>query len=149
MLVPISPAAGAQKEEGVGNYDLCARDIMQVEVATILGDLSVTEAARLMLSEGVRSLIIEPRSESDPYAVITYSDIVCKVLAEGRSPDQVIIDEVMTKPLITIPPQMKIRYIAQLLRQTGIGHIPVVDCGELLGIVSMTDLVTEIVARWE
>ncbi len=131
----------------MANYDLCARDIMQVEVATILGDLSVADAVRQMRIEGVRSLIVERRDRSDPYAIITYSDIVGKVLAEGKDPEHVTVDSIMTKPLITIPPDMKVEFIARLFRQHGIGHAPVLECGELLGIVSMTDLVTEIIAE--
>jgi len=46
------------REGQVANYALCARDIMQVEIATILGDASIGEAARLMLQEGVRSLLV-------------------------------------------------------------------------------------------
>lgn len=131
----------------MANYDLRAADIMQVEIASILGDLSVAEAARLMRQEGVRSLIVVPRSEDDPLAIITYSDIVTRVLARGDDPDRVTVDAVMTKPLITIPPTMKAGYIARLFRQTSIGHVPVVDCGRLVGIVSMTDLVTEMIAE--
>jgi CBS domain-containing protein len=51
----------------------------------------------------------------------------------------------MTKPAITIPPSMDVKHIARLFRQTRIGHAPVVDGGKLLGVVSMTDLVTEVI----
>jgi CBS domain-containing protein len=129
----------------MANYNLCARDIMQVEVATILDDASIQEAAHQMRLEGVRSLLIEPRHEQDPYAIITYTDIVHKVLAEQRDPARVHVYEIMTKPLITIPPDMGVQYIARLFRQSGIGHAPVVDCGKLLGVVSMTDLITEVI----
>jgi CBS domain-containing protein len=131
----------------MANYQLHAGDIMQVEIATILGDLSVAEAARQMLFEGVRSLIVEPRSASDPLAIITYSDIVNRVLAHKQDPAQITVDAVMTKPLITVPPSMPVEHIARLFRQHQIGHVPVVECGKLVGIVSMTDLVTEIVAE--
>ena len=126
-------------------YGLSARDIMQVEIATILADASVAEAAALMRQEGVRSLIIEPRSEEDPYSIITYSDIVRKVLAEGLDPGEMPVENVMTKPVVLIPPTLQVEYIARLFRQTGIGHVPVVDCGKLLGVVSMTDLITEVI----
>jgi CBS domain-containing protein len=131
----------------MANYELCAGDIMQVEIATILGDLSVAEAARQMLFEGVRSLIVEPRSASDPLAIITYSDIVNRVLAHKQDPEQITVDAVMTKPLITVPPNMPVEYIARLFRQHRIGHVPVVEGDKLIGIVSMTDLVTEIIAE--
>jgi signal-transduction protein with cAMP-binding, CBS, and nucleotidyltransferase domain len=129
----------------VPKYELTARDIMQTEIATILGDASVSDAAHQMRAEGVRSLIVVPRDEHDSLAIITYSDIVSKVLATGRDPERVAVDEVMTKPLITISPTMVAQHIAGLFKQTGIGHAPVIECNKLIGIVSMTDLITEVI----
>lgn len=131
----------------MANYDLTARDIMQVEIAAILGDASIVDAAAQMRFEGVRSLLIVPRSPSDPYAIITFSDIVNRVLAHGHDPAKMQVHEVMTKPVITVPPDMRVEYIARLFQQSKIGHVPVTDCGELLGIVSMTDLVTEVITE--
>jgi CBS domain-containing protein len=131
----------------VANYDLTARDIMQVEIAAILGDATIVDAAAQMRYEGVRSLLIVPRNPSDPYAIITFSDIVNQVLAHGHDPAMMQVHEVMTKPLITVPPDMRVEYIARLFQQSKIGHVPVMDCGELLGIVSMTDLVTEVITE--
>jgi len=131
----------------MANYNLNASDIMQVEVATILGDATVQEAASVMRLEGVRSLIVVPRNDGDSLAIITYSDIVSKVLAEGRDPEKVLVHQIMTKPLVVVPPTMRVEHIARLFRQTGIGHVPVIDCGQLLGMVSMTDLITEVISE--
>lgn len=138
------------KEEGIGNvgkYQLTARDIMQIEVATILGDATISDAAEMMRLEGVRSLLIVPRNDNDPYGIVTYSDIVSKVLAEGLNPKELTVDEIMTKPLVTVPPNLPAKYIARLFHQTRIGHVPVFDGGKLLGIVSMTDLITEVITE--
>jgi CBS domain-containing protein len=129
----------------MGNYHLRARDIMHTEVASILDDGTIEEAASLMRLEGVRSLIVVPHHSDDSYGIITYADIISKVLAEGRDPGRVRVDEVMTKPAITIPPGMEVKHIARLFRQTRIGHVPIVDGNKLLGIVSMTDLITEVI----
>jgi CBS domain-containing protein len=99
-----------------------------------------------MRLEGVRSLIIVPKSAGDPFGIVTFSDIVYKVLAEGRDAKNTRVEEIMTKPVVTVGPDMKASYIAKLFCQTRIGHVPVVDCGELLGMVSMTDLITEVIA---
>ena len=123
------------------NYHLHARDIMQTEVATILGDMHISEAVSHMRFEGVRSLLAEPRTPDDPYGIITYSDIVRKVLAEGFDPNLIEVHRVMTKPLITLSPDLKVEYIARLFKQSGIGHAPVVDDEKVLGIVSTTDLI--------
>jgi CBS domain-containing protein len=131
----------------VANYHLCAKDIMQVEIATILDNMTVTEAAEQMRFEGVRSLIVEPHGEGDSYGIIAYADIVGKVLAKGLDPKAVYVHEVMTKPVITVNPDMPAQHIARLFGQHGFGHAPVVDCGKLLGVVSMTDLVTELLTE--
>ncbi|MBN1313361.1 MAG: CBS domain-containing protein [Anaerolineae bacterium] len=131
----------------MANYSLRARDIMQVEVATILEDATIAEAALQMRLEGVRSLIIEPLNADDPFGIVTHSDMVTRVLAEGKDPALVQIHEIMIKPAVQIPPGMDVEHIARLFRQTGIGHAPVVESGKLLGIISMTDLVTEVITE--
>lgn len=133
----------------MANYHLRAREIMQIEVATILEDSTVAEAAQAMRLEGVRSLIVVPRNSGDPYGIVTYSDIVTKVLAEGSDPAVVRIDTIMTKPAVVIGPEMEVEYIARLFRQVGVGHAPVVEDGRLLGMISMTDLVTEVIPEPE
>lgn len=126
------------------NYNLRAKDIMQVEVATILDDATILEVAHQMRLEGVRSLVVIPHGEGDPFGIITYVDIVGKVLAEERDPKTVKVHEVMTKPAITVEPDMPVQFIARIFQQHRFGHLPVVDCGELKGIVSMTDLIIEL-----
>ncbi len=131
----------------MGSYRMRAKEIMQVEIATILDDATVAEAADLMRLEGVRSLIVVPHDKLDSFAIITYSDIVKKVIANGHNFSRIQVHEIMTKPAITISPDMEVIDIARLFRQTGIGHAPVVDGNELKGMVSMTDLITEVIAE--
>jgi len=131
------------------NYNLRAKDVMSVELATILDDATVAEAAQLMRLEGVRSLVVERHDEQDAYGIVTFSDICSRVLANGRDPSQVKVEEIMTKPAVTIAPMLEVKYVARLFRQVGISHLPVVEDGKLAGIVSMTDLVTELIPEPE
>ena len=133
----------------MANYELCAKDIMQVEVATILDDATISEAIHHMRYEGVRSLVVVPYSNGDPFGIITYADIVNKILADKKDPEAVHVHDIMTKPAITIPPTMRVDHIANLFRSHHFGHVLVVDCGELHGIVSMTDLIVEVVPEPE
>jgi CBS domain-containing protein len=126
-------------------YQLRAQDIMQVELATILDDATVAEAAKLMRAEGVRSLIVEPHDQGDPLGIISFADMVSKVLAHGHDPEKMLVHQIMTKPAIVIDPTMPVQYIARLIDRTRAGHVPVVKNGEVLGMVSMTDLVTEVI----
>jgi CBS domain-containing protein len=129
----------------MSNYHLTARDIMQTDLATILPELSVQDAAALMRHHGVRSLIVEKDTPDDAYGLITFADIVSKVLAHGFDPAEMRVDEVMTKPLIVVNPSLKVELIARLFANHRIGHAPVIENHQLIGIVSMTDLVTEVI----
>jgi CBS domain-containing protein len=131
----------------MANYHLCARDIMQTEVATVLPELSVQDAAALMRHQGVRSLVVEKDSDDDAYGLITYADIVTKVLAHGFDPAEIRVDEVMTKPLIVVNASLKVEMIARLFAHHRVGHAPVIEDHRLVGIVSMTDLVVEVITE--
>jgi CBS domain-containing protein len=131
----------------MANYNLTARDIMQTDVATILPELTVQDAAALMRHHGVRSLIVEKDAEDDAYGLITYADIVSKVLANGFDPAEMRVDEVMTKPLIVVNPSLKAELIARLFARHRIGHAPVIEDHRLIGVVSMTDLITEVITE--
>jgi CBS domain-containing protein len=131
----------------MANYHLCARDIMQTEVATVLPELTVQDAAALMRYQGVRSLVVEKETDDDAYGLITYADIVTKVLAHGFDPAEIRVDEVMTKPLIVVNASLKVEIIARLFAHHTVGHAPVIEDHRLVGIVSMTDLVVEVITE--
>jgi CBS domain-containing protein len=131
----------------MANYELTARDIMQTEIATVLPELTVQDAAALMRHHGVRSLIVEKDTEDDAYGMITYADIVKKVLAYGFDPAEVRVDDIMTKPLIVVNPSLKVEMIARLFATYRVGHAPVIEDHKLVGIVSMTDLVVEAITE--
>ncbi|OLP16664.1 hypothetical protein BST81_19700 [Leptolyngbya sp. 'hensonii'] len=116
-----------------------AKDIMTEEVATIRGSATVAEAVKLMKFKGLRSLVVERRHEEDAFGLVTEADIVNQVVAYGKDPKQVRVHEVMTKPCVVINPDLAVEYVARLFVQTGIDRAPVIQ-GELLGIISVTDI---------
>lgn len=116
------------------------KDIMTTTVVTIRGSASVAEAVELMKAKKLRALIVEPRSAQDPFGTITESDIVYNVAAFGHDPKKVRVYEVMTKPCITVYPELGVEYLARLFAQSRIRRAPVVDGKQLLGIVSISDI---------
>jgi len=119
-----------------------AKDIMSEDVATIRGSATVAEAIRLMKIKELRDLIVEPRDDEDAYGILTATDIISKVIGYGKDPKDVRVYEIMTKPCIVVNPDLAIEYVARLFANTGILQAPVIR-GELLGIISMTDLLTK------
>lgn len=119
-----------------------AADIMTTDVVTIRGSATVAEAVKLMKEKGLRALIVNRRHEEDAYGIVTETDIVYKVTAFGTDPKQVRIYEIMTKPCITVNPNLAVEYVARLFAQNRIRRAPVIE-GKLLGIISVTDILSK------
>ena len=118
-----------------------AKDIMRRNVVTIDGMATVREAIAKMRSENVTTLIVNKRDPRDAWGIVTIPDLVREVIAPGRSQDNTNVYEIMTKPVITVPAEMDIRYVARLIQRVGVRKTPVEDQGELLGMISLSDLV--------
>jgi len=116
--------------------DITVRQIMRTDVTEVDGLIDIMEAMRIMKRVGATCLIVKKRDEHDEYGMVLFSDIAKKVIAKDRAPERVNTFEVMTKPVVAVRPDMKIRHCARLFEHFGISHAPVIDKDELVGIVS-------------
>ena len=116
-----------------------AEDIMTTDVVTISGSATVADAVDLMKYKGLRALIVEPRTENDPYGMVTETDIIYKVAAYGQDPKKIRVYQIMTKPCIVVNPELGVEYVARLFANTRTRRAPVIK-GKLLGIISITDI---------
>jgi predicted transcriptional regulator len=117
------------------------RDVMKPDYDMIDGKLTVEDALRAMRHVETKTLIVEKRDEDDEYGVVLISDIAKQVLAKDRSPKRVNIYEIMSKPVISVRPDMDIRYCARMFEQFGLSRAPVIEDGKVIGIISFTDMV--------
>jgi len=101
---------------------------------------TIAEAAQKMSDNNLSCLIINKSHPDDSYGIITRRDIVNKMIAPGRDPSHVKVSEIMTKPLMMVPPSITVQHIAKLMVQTKIRRMPVFDGANLVGIVSNTDV---------
>lgn len=116
-----------------------AEEIMTKDVVTIKGSATIADAIALMKQKEIRALIVARRTDEDAYGILTETDIVYKVTAFGTDPKNVRVCDIMTKPCIVVNPELGIEYVARLFANTGIRRAPVIK-GELLGIISITDI---------
>ena len=121
---------------------LKAADIMTKNVVKIRGSATVAEAVQLMKENGLRALIVDRRHDQDAYGMVTETDIVYKVAAFGTDPKRMRVYEIMTKPCIVVNPDLGVVYVARLFANTRIRRAPVIK-GELLGVISITDILTK------
>ncbi len=120
-----------------------ARDVMHKQILTIDGMATAREAAAVMRSERVFSLLVKKRHENDAWGILVVQDFVKGVIIPGRSPDDVNVYEIMTKPIITVPADMDIRYAARLIYRAGIRRAPVEENGEIIGMISLASLILD------
>lgn len=119
------------------------RDVMKQNVDTVDGMDTVEAALQKMDHVETKTLVVNKRDENDAYGIVMFSDIARKVLARDRPPSRVNIYEVMTKPVISVEPDMDIRYCARLFDRLHLSRAPVISKGEVLGVVSFSDMVVK------
>jgi predicted transcriptional regulator len=109
---------------------------MRTDVTEVDGKLDVLSALKIMKKVGATSLIVKRRDEKDEIGMLLFSDVAKQVIAKDRAPERVNVYEIMAKPVLTVRPEMEIRYCARMFEKFGISHAPVVENDQVVGIVS-------------
>lgn len=120
-----------------------ARDVMKADFAEIDGMMTVAQALEVARLNRTRVLIVKKRHEDDEYGLVLLSDIAKQVIARDRSPERVNVYEIMSKPAISVSSSMDVRYCARLFENVSISLAPVIDGGQIKGIVSYNDIVLD------
>jgi signal-transduction protein with cAMP-binding, CBS, and nucleotidyltransferase domain len=116
------------------------RDVMLHEFDMVSGQDTVSEALAKMKHVKTRLLMVDKRHDDDEYGIVRLGDIARQVLAKDRSPDRVNVYEIMSKPVISVPPTMDIRYCARLFESFGLQRAPVIEDGKVLGIIGYDEM---------
>ncbi len=124
---------------------LKAKDIMTMEVATISSSALVSEAIGLMRANNIHALVVKPRGSEKGYGILTEADLAYKVIAFGDDPKAMTVADIMTKPCISVNPDMSVENVAKLFANNRIHRAPVIK-DDLLGIISVTDIMLK--GKW-
>ena len=117
------------------------RDVMKTKFDTVDGVATVADAMHMMNHIETKCLVVNKRHPDDEFGLLLISDVARKVLGKDRAPERVNVYEIMAKPVISVDPEMDVRYCARLFDRFDISRAPVIAGGEVVGIVSLTDLV--------
>ncbi len=113
-------------------------EIMSKKPATAPPTIKVSEAASLMKKHGVGSLIIV--KSKAPIGIVTERDILTKVVAQKLEPEEIMIKEIMSSPVVCVHPHMDINDAAKQMASLQIRRLPVVEDSILIGIVTEKDI---------
>ena len=122
------------------------RDVMSDAYVMVDGITVVKEGIRLARQHAVKALVVNKRDDDDEYGIVLMNDIAKKVLAQNRSCDRTNIYEIMTKPALSVPPDMNVNYCARLFERFGVSRAPVIEDGKIIGIVSYNNIVLNAMA---
>jgi len=114
------------------------------EIISIVQDASVFEAIKLMADRAVGSLLVMDGSVLQ--GIVTERDYARKVIVKGRSSESTEVREIMSTDIITATTQQSVKECMTLMTERRIRHLPVVMDGEVVGLISIGDLVQAIIS---
>ena len=104
---------------------------------------SVYDAIALMAEKGVGALVV--LQEGKLVGILSERDYARKVMLKGKASRETPVEEIMSSPVITVTPTDTVDECMRVVTVNKIRHLPVLDSGKLVGVVSIGDLVREIV----
>ena len=113
-------------------------------VVKVSPEQSVLDAIKILAEQDVGAAIV---MTGDRLAgIVSERDYTRKVILKGRSSDDTRVEEIMTANVIVVSPRTRARECMQLMTEKNIRHLPVVDEGRVVGMVSIRDIVGDIIA---
>ena len=110
------------------------RDVLRIDAGA-----SVLDAVRLMVEKNVGSLLVTDRERIA--GIVTERDYLRRVTLEGRTEEDTRVGEIMSSPLVVVAPDTAIEECMAVMTDRRIRHLPVAEEGEIVGLVSIGDLV--------
>jgi CBS domain-containing protein len=118
------------------------RDIMSKKVKVVRPDSSVKEVVATMNKFDIGSILVVQGNR--PVGIITERDILRRIVQPCLAPETLAARQVMTSPLLTINKTASINEAAKLMAKEKVKKLPVMDKKKLVGIVTLTDIVTKV-----
>ena len=121
---------------------MIVKEIMTENPACCTPDTSLPEVARMMVQKDCGEIpVIESETNKLPIGVVTDRDIVCRTIANDRNPLNLTAADCMSKPIVTVTPNMSLEECCKIMEEKLIRRVPVVDnSGACIGIVALADI---------
>lgn len=118
------------------------REVMTADPACCISETALQEVAQMMVDHDCGEIpVVESRETRLPIGVITDRDIVCRTVARGINPLDLTVADCMSKPCVTVTPEMSVEECTRILEENKIRRVPVVDAdGSCCGIVALADI---------
>ena len=118
------------------------KDVMTADPACCISETTLQEVAQMMIDHDCGEIpVVESNEAKLPIGVITDRDIVCRMIARGLNPLDLAVGDCMSKPCVTVTPDMSLEECSSIMEENKIRRVPVVDAdGSCVGIVALADI---------
>ena len=118
------------------------KEIMTTDPACCTAETTLPEVARMMVDKDCGEIpVVENKSSKIPVGVVTDRDIVCRTVANGLNPLDLTAADCMTKPIVTVTPDMSLEECCRIMEEKLIRRVPVVDDrGACVGMLAVADV---------
>jgi len=116
------------------------KDLMTTDVVTVRADVTLRDAIRRMLAEGVGSVVVVD-NDGNPGGIVTETDALYAVYQAEAAPEDIDILTVAHSPSLTAKPSMTVQTLARKMDDENVDKAPVMDDLDLVGMVTRTDIV--------
>lgn len=113
------------------------------QVVTVNGDVTVLDALKIMSDERVGSVIV--MDEGKIAGIFTERDYARRVGLDDAAPSSVPVADVMTKDLVTVSLDSSVNQCMEIITENHIRHLPVLDGDQIVGVVSIGDVVKDMI----
>jgi len=113
------------------------------QVVTVNGDVTVLDALKIMSDERVGSVIV--MNEGKIAGIFTERDYARRVGLDDAAPSSVPVADVMTKDLVTVSLDSSVNQCMEIITENHIRHLPVLDGDQIVGVVSIGDVVKDMI----
>ncbi|MBD3312004.1 CBS domain-containing protein [archaeon] len=114
-------------------------DVMTTKIVSVKPEVTVIDAVNKMIKQGLGNVLVIDK-KGVLKGIVTEKDIIIKVVAKNLDPKEIKISEVMTKNVITTKPTATIQEVTRSMIDKGIRRMPVKKKGEIIGIVTDSDI---------
>lgn len=118
------------------------KEVMTADPAYCISETGLQEVAQMMVDHDCGEIpVVESKETKLPIGVITDRDIVCRTVARGLNPLDLMVADCMSTPCVTVTPEMSIEECTRIMEENKIRRVPVVDAaGSCCGIVALADI---------
>ncbi len=116
------------------------KDLMRTNVVTVAADQSVYDAVQTMIPSNIGAVVVLEPKNGAVAGILTERDLMTRVIAKALDPKTTLVREVMTEVPATLGSQLPATEVFSLLKARNFRHVPIVDKGRLVGMISIRDV---------